>query len=46
MGKLITIFLLLLSFSTYSQCSGDITYTLDPTPNIDNTFAPGEVVEW
>ena len=45
MGKLITIFLLLLSFSTYSQCSGDITYTLDPTPNIDNTFAPGEVVE-
>jgi len=45
MGKLITIFLLLLSFTTYSQCAGDITFTLNPTPNLDNTFSPGEVVE-
>jgi gliding motility-associated-like protein len=45
MGKLITIFLLLLSFTTYSQCAGDITFTLNPTPNLDLTYPPNTDVE-
>jgi gliding motility-associated-like protein len=45
MAKLIlTLSILLKSLIGYSQCSGDITYTVDIPPGPDNTYPPNTVV--
>jgi len=45
MAKLIlTLSILLKSLISYSQCSGDITYTVDIPPGPDNTYPPNTVV--
>ena len=47
MKKILLPFLLSLIFqlSSHSQCSGDITYTLDTPPSADLTYPPNTVVE-
>lgn len=47
MKKILLPFLLSLIFqlSSHSQCSGDITYTLDTPPAADFTYPPNTVVE-
>lgn len=47
MKKILLPFILSLIFqlSSHSQCSGDITYTLDTPPSADLTYPPNTVVE-
>jgi gliding motility-associated-like protein len=46
MAKLILTFsILLTSLIGYSQCAGDITYTVDTPPGPGNTYPPGTTVE-
>jgi len=47
MKKILLPFLLSLIFqlSSHSQCSGDITYTLDTPPSVDLTYPPNTTVE-
>ena len=46
MIRLIFTFLLSLTFLiSYSQCEGNITYTVDVPPGPDNTYPPGSVVQ-
>jgi gliding motility-associated-like protein len=42
---LLSLFLTLISVSVFSQCAGNISYTLDIPPNGNNTYSPGSVVE-
>ena len=42
---LLSLFLILISVSTFSQCAGDISYTLSVPPSANNTYPPGTVVE-
>ena len=42
---LLSLFLTLISVSIFSQCAGNISYTLDIPPNGNNTYSPGSVVE-
>ena len=42
---LLSLFLTLISVSAFSQCGGDISYTLSVPPSANNTYPPGTVVE-
>ncbi len=45
MKKILVFLLTVLSINLYPQCSGDITFTLDPNPAIDFTYPPNTDVE-
>jgi len=42
---LLSLFLTLISVSVFSQCAGNISYTLSVPPSANNTYPPGTVVE-
>jgi len=42
---LVTLYLVVTSLVSISQCTGDVTYTLSVPPNADNTYPPNTVVE-
>lgn len=42
---LLSLFLTLISVSVFSQCEGNISYTLSVPPSVNNTYSPGTVVE-
>ena len=46
MKKLVILFLGIISWvNLLSQCTGDISYSVDTPPNADNTYPPGTVVQ-